>query len=103
MQLASGFMQLAAAGHIGATKYISTVFLKGNVNSALQWGKPCSKFPNILGGSRGEGFPDSPGKSQVTICFLKNNGTDLLENPLDPLGPMDSRGRSVPPTVKVNY
>ena len=31
MQLASGFMQLAAAGHtcIGATKYIFTVFLKG--------------------------------------------------------------------------
>ena len=51
----------------------------------------------------GEGFPDSPGKSQVTICFLKNNGTDLLENPLDPLGPMAFRGRSVPPTVKVDY
>ena len=31
-------MQLAAAGHIGATKYIFTVFLKGNVNSALEWG-----------------------------------------------------------------
>ena len=29
MQLASGFMQLAAAGRIGATKYIFTVFLKG--------------------------------------------------------------------------
>ena len=28
MQLASGFMQLAAAGRIGATKYIFTVFLK---------------------------------------------------------------------------
>ena len=27
MQLASGFMQLAAAGRIGATKYIFTVFL----------------------------------------------------------------------------
>ena len=38
MQLASGFMQLAAAGRIGATKYIFTVFLKGNVNSALEWG-----------------------------------------------------------------
>ena len=36
MQLASGFMQLAAAGHIGATKYIFTVLLKGNVNSALE-------------------------------------------------------------------
>ena len=29
MQLESGFMQLAAAGCIGATKYIFTVFLKG--------------------------------------------------------------------------
>ena len=38
MQLVSGFMQLAAAGRIGATKYIFTVFLKGNVNSALEWG-----------------------------------------------------------------
>ena len=27
MQLESGFMQMAAAGHIGTTKYISTVFL----------------------------------------------------------------------------
>ena len=29
MQLASGFMQLAAAGRKGASKYIFTVFLKG--------------------------------------------------------------------------
>ena len=29
MQLASGFMQLAAAGRIGATKYTFAVFLKG--------------------------------------------------------------------------
>ena len=29
MQLASGFMQLAAPGRIGTTKYISTAFLKG--------------------------------------------------------------------------
>ena len=29
MQLASSFMQLAAAGCIGAAKYIFTVFLKG--------------------------------------------------------------------------
>ena len=29
MQLASDFMQLAAAGRIGATKYISSVFSKG--------------------------------------------------------------------------
>ena len=29
MHLASAFMQLAAAGHIGATKYIFTVVLKG--------------------------------------------------------------------------
>ena len=44
MQLASGFMQLAATGRIGATKYIFTVFLKGNVNIALEWGYPYSKF-----------------------------------------------------------
>ena len=31
MQLASGFMQLAAAGRISATKYIFTVFLKGKM------------------------------------------------------------------------
>ena len=31
MQLASGLMQLAAAGRIGATKYIFTVFLKGKM------------------------------------------------------------------------
>ena len=30
MQLASGFMQLAAADGIGAAKYIFTGFLKGN-------------------------------------------------------------------------
>ena len=29
MQLASGFMQLAAAGRIGATKFIFTVILMG--------------------------------------------------------------------------
>ena len=34
MQLESIFMQLA----VGATKYILTVFFKGNVNSALEWG-----------------------------------------------------------------
>ena len=38
MQLASGFMQLVAAECIGATKYIFTVLLKGNVNSALEGG-----------------------------------------------------------------
>ena len=38
MQLASGFMQLAAAGRIGATKYIFTVFSKGKFNYALEWG-----------------------------------------------------------------
>ena len=38
MQLASGYTQLAAAGRIGATQYIFTVFLKDNVNSALEWG-----------------------------------------------------------------
>ena len=38
MQLASGFIQLAAAGRIGATKYIFTVFLREKFNSALEWG-----------------------------------------------------------------
>ena len=38
MQLASGLMQLAAAGRIGATKYIFTVFFKEKINSALEWG-----------------------------------------------------------------
>ena len=37
MQLASGFMQLAAAGCIGATKYIFTVLWRENVNSAFGW------------------------------------------------------------------
>ena len=38
MQLASGFMQLAAAGRLGATKYIFNVFLREKFNSALEWG-----------------------------------------------------------------
>ena len=38
MQLASGLMQLAAAGRIGATMYIFTVFWRENVNSAFEWG-----------------------------------------------------------------
>ena len=38
MQLASGFMQLAAAGRIGATKNISLSFLGEQFNSALEWG-----------------------------------------------------------------
>ena len=38
MQLASGFMQLAAAGRIGATKYFFTVFLREEFNCALEWG-----------------------------------------------------------------
>ena len=44
MQLASIFMQFAASERLGAKKYIFTVFLKGNVNSALEWGLPYSKF-----------------------------------------------------------
>ena len=38
MQLASDFMQLAAAGGIGATKYIFTVFLKGNCKNCIRMG-----------------------------------------------------------------
>ena len=37
-KLASGFMQLAATGRIGETKYIFTVLLKENVYSAWKWG-----------------------------------------------------------------
>ena len=37
-------MQFAASERLGAKKYIFTVFLKGNVNSALEWGLPYSKF-----------------------------------------------------------
>ena len=41
----------------------------------------------------GTGGLDPSGKSQVTICFLRNTGTD-------PLGPIASRGRFVWPSVK---
>ena len=40
-----------------------------------------------MGGSReGTLGPDPPGKSQITICFLKNTGMDLFKEQLDPLG-----------------
>ena len=35
---------------------------------------------------RGDRGPDSPGKSQVAIGFLRNTGTDPIEKPLDPRG-----------------
>ena len=44
MQLASGFMQLAAAGRIGATKYVFTVFLREKYNSALVGDNHIKKF-----------------------------------------------------------
>ena len=46
--------------------------------------------------------PQSPGKPQVAICvcFLRNTGTDPLEKQYDPSGPIASRGRSIPPSVK---
>ena len=34
----------------------------------------------------GRGPDTHPGKSQVTICFLRNSGTDLFEKQLDPRG-----------------
>ena len=37
MQLASGFIKLAPAGH-RRNNHIFTVFLRENVNSALEWG-----------------------------------------------------------------
>ena len=42
------------------------------------------------GGGRWSGpsvWPGPPGKSQVTICFRRNSGTDPLEKQLDPMGP----------------
>ena len=38
MHLASGFMQLAAAGRIGTIKYIFTVFLKGKCELCIRMG-----------------------------------------------------------------
>ena len=38
MQLARGFVQLAAAGCIDTTKYIFTVFLREKLKSALESG-----------------------------------------------------------------
>ena len=38
MQLASGFMQLAAARRKGATKYIFTIFLKGKCLYCIRMG-----------------------------------------------------------------
>ena len=52
-------------------------------------------------GSRGgaEG-PDQTGILQVAICFLRNTGRDHPGESIGPLGPIDSRGRSVRPSVK---
>ena len=46
------------------------------------------------------GSQGPPGKSQLIIGFLRNSGTAPLDNQLDPLGPIDSGGRSVQPSVK---
>ena len=45
MQLASGSLQLAAAGR-RRNMYIFAVFLKENVNIALEWGQPYLFFFN---------------------------------------------------------
>ena len=36
-----------------------------------------------------------PGKSQEAIGFLRNTGTDLPREQLDPLGPTASRGKYI--------
>ena len=39
------------------------------------------------------GGPDSPGKSQVAKCFLRNTGTDPPQEAIGPLA-LGSRGRT---------
>ena len=43
--------------------------------------------------------PDPSVKSQEAIGYLRN-GTNPLEEPFDLSGPIDSRGRSVTPSVR---
>ena len=60
------------------------------------------------GGTGGQD-PHPPGKSQVTISFLRNSGTDPPQEAigeaigpfasLDPLSPIASRRRSVRPSI----
>ena len=42
---------------------------------------------------------ESPGKSQVAICYLRYTGTDPPRSNWTPLGPFASSGRSVRPTL----
>ena len=44
--------------------------------------------------------PDLPGKLHVAVGVLINSSTDPLEEQLDSLSSIASRGRSVPPSVK---
>ena len=54
-----------------------------------------------IGGSReSDRGSGPPGKLQVAIGFLRNIGTDPLENHLDSLGPDVSLGRFIRPFVK---
>ena len=47
---------------------------------------------------RGGGGPRPPGKSQVAMGFLRNTGTDPLEqHQFDPWGPITSRGKFIRP------
>ena len=53
-----------------------------------------------MGRSRGgceQGVWTPPGKSQIAICFLRNNGTDPSRNNWTPRvqGPITSQGRSI--------
>ena len=58
-------------------------------------------FINLWFPCREEGRgPDHLVKSQLTVGFLRNTGTDFLEKQLDPLGPTASRVRPVRPSVK---
>ena len=59
MQPASGFIQLAAAGRIGATKYMFTVFFKGKCSKCIRMGITIFKI------SFGEVYPDL--RSEITF------------------------------------
>ena len=47
----------------------------------------------------GQGVWTPHGKSQVAIGFLRNSGTDILQE-ANALGPIASRGRSTGPSVE---
>ena len=52
------------------------------------------------GGGGGGGGLDPPGKSQVTICSLRDTGSDTPLETIGHLGSIASRRSSVRPSVK---